>query len=217
MKKSPSKSSLSTAINKSDKIDSVKLKIRRVPDPILRKKSKPVSLSTPPHRRAGNRRNRQVRQLSEKMIEIIKKGPQGERIGVGLSAVQIGKLIRLFVAYSLKTKKDYVFVNPQINWRSKKMTKGVPEREFPYEGCLSVPGYLGLVKRHWAIKLAWQDLSGKKHQQKFSGFLATVIQHETDHLNGTLFIDRVLKQKSKIYKVEKNEKNEDVLVEVDLP
>ena len=80
------------------------------------------------------------------------------------------------------------------------MTESVPEIETDYEGCLSVPGYLGKVKRHQTIKLRYQNLKGQEKESKFSGFLATVIQHEMDHLSGILFIDRVLKQKGKIYK-----------------
>ena len=65
------------------------------------------------------------------------------------------------------------------------------------------------------VKISSLTLENKKIQQKFSGFTATVIQHEIDHLNGTLFIDRILEQKGKIYKLEKNGKEEE-LVEVGL-
>jgi len=182
-----------------------KLKIITVPDPLLRQKSKPVK-----------RLDQKVTQLAAEMIKIIKGNSRGQRIGVGLSAVQVGKLIRLFVAYSPQSKKDLVFINPKITWQSKKMTQGVPEREFPYEGCLSIPGYLGLVKRHQTIELEYQSLSGRRWKRKFTGLLATIIQHELDHLNGILFIDRVLEQKGPLYQVERNEKGEESLRPVTL-
>jgi peptide deformylase len=184
----------------------MKLKIRCVPDHILRQKSKPVL-----------KIDKKIKKMAKEMINFLAKGTKGKRIGVGLSAVQIGKPLRLFIAFDPQKEKDKVFLNPQITWQSKKMTKGVPESENENEGCLSVPGYWGKVKRHWQIKLAYQDLQGKKHHQKFKGFLSTVIQHETDHLNGILFVDRILKQKGKIYKVEKDKEGQEVLVEVKFP
>lgn len=187
-----------------------KLKIRIVPDPILRQKSKPVILP------AGG--DKKIKKLADKMIGLIKNGPpnqrERERIGVGLSAVQVGKLIRLFVAYDKQVQKDLIFVNPKITWKSKKLVNSIPDTENKYEGCLSVPGYLGLVKRHQSIKLEYQAFNGRIQKRKFSGFLSTVIQHEIDHLNGILFVERVLKQKGKIYKFEKNKKGEEILVEV---
>ena len=184
----------------------MKLEIRTVPDPILRRKSKPVVKISSKGRQASG-----LKQLAQAMIDFIKCGPEdlsanrrSKRIGVGLSAVQIGKPLRLFVAYSPKSKKDLVFVNPKITWRSKKLTDGVPERESKHEGCLSVPGYLGIVKRAEAIRLRYRTLAGREQERRFSGFFATVIQHEMDHLNGVLFIDRALEQKGKIYKLEEN-------------
>ena len=197
----------------------MKLKIMTAPDPILRQKSRPVA------KRASG-----LKKLAGQMTDLIKNGPEGQRIGVGLSAVQVGKLIRLFVTYNPETKKDLIFINPEIIWKSKKLTNGVPtplcpanrrgfeghSSENKYEGCLSAPSVFGLVKRHWTIKVRWLDLDGKNHARKFSGFLATVIQHEIDHLNGILFIDRILKQKGKIYKLEKENNGKEVLVEAKL-
>ncbi|HUS60327.1 MAG TPA: peptide deformylase [Nevskiaceae bacterium] len=183
-----------------------KLRIRTVPDPILHQKSKPAQSP------AGG--NKKIKKLAQKMINLIKNGPEGQRIGVGLSAVQIGKPLRIFVVYSKKSQKDLVFVNSKIIWKSKKLVNGIPDTENKYEGCLSVPGFLGLVKRHQSIKLEYQALNGRIQKRKFSGFLSTVIQHEMDHLNGILFVERVLKQKGKIYKFEKDKKGEEILVEV---
>jgi len=200
-----------------------KLKIITVPNSILRQKSKPA-----------RKIDKKIKKLAEEMINLIKNGqarllleserprsqrPDGqgdERIGVGLSAVQIGKPVQLFVAYNPETKKDLVFVNPKIIWKSKEKTDGIPNKKFKYEGCLSIPGIFGLVKRHQAIKVCWLALNVKKHTKKFSGFLATVIQHEIDHLNGILFTDCVLKQKGKIYKLVKNKEGQEQLAEIKL-
>jgi peptide deformylase len=95
------------------------------------------------------------------------------------------------------------FINPEIIWRSKELTEGVPKQGNKLEGCLSVPGYYGLVRRAQKIKLRWQMANGKWQMAKFSGFLATVIQHEMDHLNGILFIDCVLEQGNQLYQLEK--------------
>ena len=181
----------------------MKLKFRTVPNPILRQKSKPISQI-----------DQKIKKLAQKMINLIKNGSEGKRIGIGLSAIQVGKPIRLFVAYDKQVQKDLIFVNPEIIWKSKKLISGIPDTENKYEGCLSVPGFLGSVKRHQSIKLKFQTLNGRIQKRKFSGFLSTVIQHEMDHLNGILFVERVLKQKGKIYKFEKDKKGEEILVEV---
>lgn len=196
-----------------------RLEIKTVPDPILRKKSKPIK-----------KIDQQTKKLTQAMIEKLsgqkesknkekdkeKKEAENKRIGIGLSAVQVGYLKRLFVVWDPKTEKDLVFINPKITWRSKKQIKEIPEIENKYEGCLSVPGFWGLVKRPAAIKLEYQDLNSQKQKQIFRGFLARVIQHELDHLNGILFIDRLLKQKEKIFKAEKNEQDKIVFTEVKL-
>ena len=183
----------------------MKLKVITAPNPILRQKSRPVKKISP-----------KIRKLAENLIEIIKFGPEGKRIGVGISAVQIGRPLRLFVAYSQKTKKNLIFINPEIIWRSKKLTSAVPESKNPYEGCLSLPGIWGKVKRHWAVKVRYTTISGRHLTRLFKGFLATVIQHEYDHLDGVLFVDRIWEQKGKIYKLEKNEEDKEILIEVKL-
>lgn len=187
----------------------MKLKIVTTPNPVLRQKSKSVP-----------KIDRQIKKLAQAMIQLIsssgrsasggKAGPEDKPIGVGLSAVQIGQLKRLFVGLDPQ-KKDYrVFVNPKIVGKSKKLTEGVPERENKLEGCLSVPEVFGIIKRHQWIKLRYQNLQGQTKTEKFSSFLATVIQHEHDHLEGILFTDRILEQKGKIYKLEKTPEGEEL-------
>jgi len=203
-----------------------KLEIKTVPNPILRKKSKSIKkidseiknlaqamvAKLSGEKEVKGQEERENKEKSKKE----KKESENKRIGVGLSAVQVGYLKRLFVVWDPKTKKDFVFINPRITWRSKKQIKEIPEVENKHEGCLSVPGFWGLVKRPVAIKIKYQDLDNQKQKQTFKGFLARVIQHEFDHLDGILFVDRLLKQKEKIYKAEENEQGEAVLTEARL-
>ena len=118
--------------------------------------------------------------------------------GIGLSANQIGLNIRVFVAQVQDkdgSMKFYSVFNPQLDSSSKDTV--------PYEeGCLSVPGLFGSVERPEKISITCQDKSGKKIKMKAWGLLARVFQHEIDHLDGKLFIDRT----KQTYKIEKNKK-----------
>lgn len=182
----------------------MKLKLVTVPNPILRQKSKPVK-----------KIDKKTKKLSQAMIDLIKTGPDGQPIGVGLSAVQIGKPLQLFVAFNPQTKKYQVFLNPQITARSKELTDGVPEKENKAEGCLSVPNLVGIVKRHLWIKLRYQTLENEEKEEEASGLFATIIQHESDHLQGILFTDRLLEQKGKVYQLKKDGRQEK-LVEAEI-
>lgn len=84
------------------------------------------------------------------------------------------------------------------------------------EGCLSLPNIWGEVKRLPQIILSYMDINGNPHKRIFKGFIATIIQHETDHLNGILFPKRVLEQKGKLYKSRRNKKGEDIFEEIEL-
>ena len=83
-------------------------------------------------------------------------------------------------------------VNPKMMWKSKKL-------EFDWEGCLSIPGYRGLVARSGKIKVGYWDRQGKEEKLETLGFEARVIQHEIDHLDGVLFINRMKNLKSLKY------------------
>jgi len=148
---------------------------------------------------------------------LLKTGADGKPLGVGLSACQAGQSWRLFIAYSPKSRRYLTFINPKIIWQSKKKVFGVPEREkFPYEGCLSIPNVWGKVWRHQKIKISYQNLKDTRIVRKFDGFLSTVIQHEYDHLNGILFVQRVLEQNNKLYKIEKDKEGKKVLAEIQI-
>jgi peptide deformylase len=114
---------------------------------------------------------------------------------VGMAAPQIGKNLKIFVSEIRQTtyrknisKSDSlkIFINPRIIWRSKKQIAG-------YEGCGSVvsAGIFGLVKRPQSVICEALNEHGKPFTIKASGLLARIIQHEIDHLNGIVFIDRV--------------------------
>ena len=107
-----------------------------------------------------------------------------ESDGVGLAAVQVGIPIRLAV---INTKDGILaLINPTITYRSIKKEKA-------QEGCLSIPGVYGQVKRSKKIRVKSFDLTGKIIKFKAEGLLARVIQHEVDHTNGILFINRTKK------------------------
>lgn len=164
-----------------------KMKIVTIPDPILRQASKPV----------GNI-DKKIKQMVDSMLDLIGNGPDETRTGAGLSAIQVGKPLRLFIVYSPEGN-PIVFINPQITKRSKTCVSGVPHgKQRYYEGCLSVPGFYAILKRPKAIKIHYLDLDGNVHEEKYSDFMACVIQHEYDHLDGILFIDRAKEQNAQI-------------------
>ncbi len=112
--------------------------------------------------------------------------------GVGIAAPQIGQLYRLLIVTSRPNLRypnapkmePTPLINPQIVSHSDTQLKG-------WEGCLSVPGIRGLVPRFTEIEVEYIDQKGKHQRQIFTDFVARIIQHEFDHLEGKLFIDRV--------------------------
>ncbi len=106
--------------------------------------------------------------------------------GVGLAANQVNLPFRLFVANEMgnpEEGEELVFINPVLS-----RGKGVDESE---EGCLSIPGVNRNVRRSKSIHVNAYSIDGKEINQTFDGFLAKILQHETDHLDGVLFIDRL--------------------------
>jgi len=141
-------------------------------DEILAKKCKPVREITP-----------RIREACADMVETMKSAD-----GVGIAAPQIGIMKRFFVAMPHVDAEDeetrdriYFMINPEITY-----TEGTQESS---EGCLSVPGYMGLVDRPYKIRIKAADLDGKEHEYEFEGFEATVFCHEYDHLEGILYSD----------------------------
>ncbi|MFH1631784.1 MAG: peptide deformylase [bacterium] len=124
-------------------------------------------------------RSDETQRLIEDMIETMKA-----ENGVGLAAPQVGVQKRIFVA---ETKSGTeVYVNPKIISRSNKMADGT-------EGCLSVPDVWGIVERHKSVKVKAKNRNGEPVRFKASGLMSVICQHEIDHLDGILFIDRAKK------------------------
>ena len=135
-------------------------------NPLLRKKS-----------RAIEKIDGSVLQLTKDVIETMYKNN-----GVGLTACQVGKNIRIFVVAKELSKKQ-VFINPDIVKMSKKT-------DVFEEGCLSLPNVFIKKERAKSLKIKALDESGKQFKLKAKGLLARVIQHENDHLNGILIVDK---------------------------
>ncbi len=117
--------------------------------------------------------------------------------GAGLAAPQIGLPYRIFVIEVKKTdlfpeREEtplYTVINPTIEFLTSKEV-------YDFEGCFSVPGYVGHVPRAWSLHMKWTDQDGVEHSQDFEGYLARVIQHEFDHLNGLVYLDRMQDMKT---------------------
>lgn len=125
--------------------------------------------------------------------------------GVGLAAPQLGKNIRVFVIRDKGEVKT--IINPEIISIDKKAvlnSKG-EKKDKIMEGCLSLPHYYGPLKRPLKLKLKYLDVTGKQRIEVFEGFPAQIAQHEIDHLNGVLFVDKLLEQKKPLYKQKDNE------------
>ncbi|MBI2404734.1 peptide deformylase [Candidatus Gottesmanbacteria bacterium] len=135
--------------------------------------------------------------------------------GVGLAAPQIGESYRIFVTRPKETAMIRVFINPRIVSATGE-TDGVPERTNKLEGCLSIPNIWGRVKRNQSLILHYQDEKGTTHEEAFTGFLATIIQHEIDHVDGILFTQRVLEQKGKMYQATKDKEGKEILEEISI-
>ena len=152
----------------------------------------------------------------EKLLRDMKAALRGAKHpkGVGLAAPQIGEPWRVFITRPTEKSDIRIFINPEIMKTSEEKTDGVPERDNKLEGCLSIPKIWGRVKRAATLTLRYQDETGAQHEEQFSGFLATIIQHETDHTNGILYVQRVLEQHGKLYQTALDENKKEILEEV---
>jgi len=128
----------------------------------------------------------ELRVLIDDMFETMYEAP-----GVGLAAIQVGVPKRVITADTAKKdepKQPQVYINPEVVWLSE-------EKNTYEEGCLSIPEYYEEVERPAQVKVRFTDLDGKAHEVEANGLLATVLQHEIDHINGVLFIDHISKLK----------------------
>jgi peptide deformylase len=169
--------------------------IVKEPNQILRKKAAEVPVA--------EIKSLSIQRLISDMKETLRQTPDG----VGLAAPQVGESLQIFIVseeaeeidrtrwererdsekpYEKRLWKYYVFINPRVKKISRKKIEDG-------EGCLSVPGKYGTVKRHEKITVEAYDEAGKKFTRGASKFFARVLQHEIDHLDGTLFIDKAEK------------------------
>ena len=178
------------------------LKIVHAPHSILTKVVKQV-------RKVDKKIQELVYDMEEALIEQI--DPQG----VGLAAPQVNVDLAIFIIKPTLKSETQVFINPRIlemiptshpelvSGSQNKMLKQVQHdknsENIKLEGCLSIPRIWGPVTRNTKILLEYQDLTGEKHSEWFSGFTSVIIQHEMDHLQGILFTQRVLEQKGRLY------------------
>ena len=126
-----------------------------------------------------------VEHIDAELHELVRKMfiTMDEDQGVGLAAPQIGKNIRLFIV-KIDDGIERVFINPQII--------GTSETQCSYEeGCLSIPKMYASVVRPESVTIQYKDMNGRRKTMEASGLLARVIQHENDHLDGILFVDRL--------------------------
>ena len=152
------------------------LNMRLLPDPILRKQAKKVAKVTS-----------QLKKLIENMVETMR-----EQNGVGLAANQVGSLQKVAVIQTPDMEEPMVLINPEI-------MKKEGERQVE-EGCLSVPGYRGLVNRSETVRAKAMGLDGKIYRVNANELLAQALEHEIDHLNGILYIDHLVDGES-LYKI----------------
>ena len=156
------------------------LPIRTVPDPILRQKAKRVKAI-----------DKSVRKLINDMQETLLTAS-----GVGLAANQVGQTLRLIVL-NVPGNECKVVINPEVIRR-------IGSR-IVNEGCLSIPGYIGEIKRSELVRVKGQDARGKEIKLKAEGLFAEVLEHEIDHLNGILYVDH-LESQDKLHKIEPPQK-----------
>lgn len=159
-----------------------------LPDPVLRTRARKIKLF-----------DSELQRVADEMLETMRAAP-----GVGLAAPQVGLSQRLIlVEYAepaddpeapAKPPKLFVVANPEIVRHSTETVSG-------NEGCLSVPGYLDEVERYQSLTLKGFNPRGKPLRVKATGWLARIFQHEIDHLDGVLFIDRA----TQVWKVEDEE------------
>ncbi len=170
--------------------------IRTEPDPVLRKKAREVKTVTA-----------EIRRLIDDMVETMRAAP-----GVGLAATQVGVGQRVItVEYAEEPEKElaegepppkpvlFILINPEITRASREKIAGI-------EACLSVPGFAGEVERNVWVVVKGFNPQGSPVRIKAKGWLARIFQHEIDHLDGILYVDRA----TKVWEIKPEETKENV-------
>jgi len=162
-------------------------------NPILHKKTQPLKPAEIP--------TAKVQTFAKELLDTIPHLP-----AAGLAAPQLGKSYRMFAITLdkddleftspekglIQPNQPHLFINPEITAQSREI---ITEEE----GCLSIPYYAGYIPRFAEITLTYLDLKGKKHTINAKNFMARVLQHELDHLNGILWLDRLRSPKEMYY------------------
>lgn len=156
------------------------MEVVKAPDSRLRVKTRPVKKITPG-----------LLETIKQMVKLTKTFVDPE--GVGLASTQVGKDEQYFVSKQ-EDSSFKVFFNPKILKYSKKT-------KLFFEGCLSIPNFWGEVTRPVWVEASYLNKQGEQIIEKLKGVDAWIFQHEVDHLNGKLFMDKVLEQKSKLFKI----------------
>ena len=152
-------------------------KIAQLGDPVLRRKARAIDNISSPALRA----------LVDDLFETVRAAN-----GAGIAAPQVSRSDRLIIVCSRPSPRypyapemePTVMINPRIDWRNDKLEKD-------WEGCLSIPGIRARVPRNTSVGVSYESLDGISVQREFSGFVARVFQHEVDHLDGMVYLDRV--------------------------
>lgn len=155
-------------------------------DARLRQKSRPVT-------KIDKKVKKLIRDLKDTLR--VQKDPEG----VGLAAPQIGIFLRVFVM--LDSGELRAVINPEII-KVSGQTQGKVKKGEIMEGCLSLPYYYGPLVRPKRITIKYLTEDGEERVEDFVGFTAQIVQHEIDHLEGILFIDRLLSAKKPLYKLQ---------------
>ncbi|HEY9632267.1 MAG TPA: peptide deformylase [Coleofasciculaceae cyanobacterium] len=153
------------------------LEIAQLGNPILRQQAQLVD----------NVQDEHIQQLIDNLI-----ATAGVSNGVGIASPQVSESYRLFIVASRPSPRypnapemePTAMINPRIIAHSTEMVKG-------WEGCLSIPGIRGLVPRYQAVEVEYISQDGQLHRQELTDFVARIFQHEYDHLDGIVFLDRV--------------------------
>lgn len=196
------------------------MKIVQAPEPVLSQTAAPVA-----------KVDKAIKKLLQEMEETLISQTDPE--GVGLAAPQIGKSLQIFIVKQDPNSPLMTFINPVIEKtfvkppkkpdEVKQSTKAAQAKKkakidkgVQLEGCLSLKDIWGVVKRPYGVIVSYEDEVGVKHKKTFEGFIATIIQHEVDHLHGVLFPKRVLEQKNPLYHSVKNDKGEIEFEEIEI-
>lgn len=159
------------------------LQIRTLPDPVLRQKAKKVA-----------KIDASIQKLIDDMIDTLRADPNR----AGLAAPQVGVLLRIAVI-ELPEQELIILINPEI-------VEKEGER-IVQEGCLSIPGYFGEIKRAVTVKIKARDRHGKQFRLKAEGLLAQAFEQEIEHLDGILYIDHVASP-GKLFEITEEEEDQ---------